>query len=136
MELIEELKEEHREINNLFIEIKKHGVYTMEGRNILCSAEAKLLDHLKKEDTQLYTFLNDHKDKNRDLMKTIDAFKDEMSAITSFALKFFRKYSIEGGGIDFLSDFNKLYTSFNIRIANEENILFNAYSELKNKLKN
>ena len=39
--------------------------------------------------------------------------------ITVYAEKFFRKYSIEGGGIDFLNDYNKLLSTFSKRIEND-----------------
>jgi len=131
MNLIEDLKKDHQELNELIRNIKKLGVHTMEGRNILCDAKEKLLDHLKKEDDQLYPILNKNAENNPDLKKLIDTFEQEMTSITSYAEKFFRKYSIEGGGIDFLENYKTLQSSLANRIEKEEQILFNKYLEIK-----
>ena len=130
MNLIEELKNDHQELYDLIRNIKKLGVHTMEGRNVLCDAKEKLLDHLKKEDEQLYPILNKYAENDPELKKIINSFKDEMDGITSYAEKFFRKYSLEGGGIDFLEDYKKLLSSLSNRIEKEETELFIKYLEI------
>ncbi len=85
MGLIKELIAEHREIETLIKEIKKLGVHTMEGRNILCSAKEKLMEHLQKEDNLLYPVLHKYAAKHPGDSEIIKIFEFESKTITSYA---------------------------------------------------
>ncbi len=58
----------------------------------------------------------------------LDLFEDELKGITAFSIKFFRKYSIGGGGVEFFRDFDRFYNSLRDRIQKEESLLFEKYN--------
>ncbi len=119
-----QLKEEHQVILNTLMEVKKLGVHTMEGRNALTSAKDLLCLHFKKEDELLYPVLRKTTGKDKNKQQIIQLFVDEMKEVTRFCESFFSKYTISGGGIEFLQDFERLYSLLKTRLQKEESFLF------------
>jgi len=124
---IEQLRKEHTQILDHLQEVKKLGVHTMEGRNVLMAAKDLLCQHLKNEDEKLYPKLKKDAEDDKKLKKIITLFINEMKKTTQFCEVFFEKYSICGGGIEFLRDFEKLYNLLKNRILKEETILYPKY---------
>lgn len=120
----DKLKDEHRVILETLMDIKKMGVHTMEGRNTLTAAKDLLCRHFKKEDELLYPALKKSSRQDKNKQQIIKAFIDEMEQVTRFCEYFFNKYSVSGGGIEFLRDFNRLYSQLENRLQKEERILF------------
>lgn len=119
-----QLKEEHQVILNTLMEVKKLGVHTMEGRNALTSAKDLLCLHFKKEDELLYPALKKAPFQDKNKQQIIQLFVDEMKEVTRFCENFFSKYAISGGGIEFLHDFERLYSLLKTRLQKEESFLF------------
>ena len=122
--LVEEFKTEHIAITDLFAQIQRLGILTREGRDCLTSCKNKLLDHLKKEDREFYPVLL----KNKKILKAskslITKYHREFEEVTQRAVNFFATYSISGGGIEFLRDFNQFKVILEDRIKREEDTLF------------
>ena len=127
---IEELKEEHQSIIDRLLKVKRLGVHTMEGRSELIEIKEILLMHLQKEDDRLYPALREVAGKDKNIKHFLDTFEGEMKKISAFSIAFFNKYSVDGGGIEFLRDFDKLRTSLEDRIQREESMLYEKYEEL------
>jgi iron-sulfur cluster repair protein YtfE (RIC family) len=119
-----QLQDEHRIILETLMDVKKMGVHTMDGRNALTAAKDLLCLHFKKEDELLYPTLRKTARKDKSKQQIIKAFVDEMTQVTQFCEYFFNKYSVSGGGIEFLRDFDRLYSQLESRLRKEERILF------------
>lgn len=126
LSLIDEFKVEHQGIMDLFTNIKRLGIHTQEGRDCLTSCKNKLLDHLKKEDRKFYPVILANEGLPADIRSLIKEYKREFLRVTQRAVDFFNKYSIGGGGIEFLQDFDRFKTELEDRIRREEEILFPA----------
>ncbi len=156
-ELIAELKAEHSDIINTLMRVKMLGVRSKDGQRILLSAKGKLLEHLKKEDEQLYPALKSAAEKNRALRHQLDVLSEDMEEVSRLALNFFEKYS---GGIpddgdnaspsfferirkllgkrnsfesEFSRDFETLYRALLERIQKEGSILYTAFEKLNRR---
>ncbi len=132
-ELIEEFKVEHSKILALLNEVKKLGIHSEEGRSRLISAKEYLLEHLNKENEQLYPVLKKEAEHNKSLQNELDIFAIDPEYLTRVVLEFFDDYS--GGAIDkdFQINFESLYAALNARIRNEEEALYQEYEKIKNK---
>lgn len=126
---IEELRHEHAEIIRRLRAVKRMGVHTMEGRNHLSELKTFLCDHIEKEDRKLYPVLKDRVAGDPELKEHIEAFEEEIMQMSSLCKKFFETYATGGGGIEFLTAFDKLHHSLESRIKREEEILFQKYEE-------
>ncbi|MEN8155148.1 MAG: hemerythrin domain-containing protein [Acidobacteriota bacterium] len=128
-DLIRVLENEHVAIMDMLNAVRRKGVHTVEGRNELTEASELLCDHIKKEDEFLYPALHKFSNSDADLSELLSGFEKDIKNLSSFCKKFFKKYSISGGGIEFLSDFDKLYSLLSKRIHNEELYLYTKYKE-------
>jgi hypothetical protein len=128
--LIEELKGEHAEIVAMLNEVKELGILSKEGQAKLMSAKKCLLEHLKKEDEQLYPVLRKEAEHNKNLKKEVDMFAMDPEYVSRVVSEFFDKYS--GGEIDenFSINFESLTAALNARIRNEEDALYEEYEEI------
>jgi hypothetical protein len=131
-ELIEEFKVEHSKILALLNEVKKLGIHSEEGRSRLISAKESLVEHLNKENEQLYPVLRNEAEHNKSLQNELDIFAIDPEYLTRVVLEFFDDYS--GGAIDkdFQINFESLYAALNARIRNEEESLYEEYEKIKN----
>ena len=126
--LIEELKKEHLIIVVALNEVKELGILSREGQSKLMSVKAAFIEHLKKEDEQLYpTIIKSFKDKNI----TLDLFSKNVENVSRVVLELFDKCS--GGealGMEFQREFEDLLVDLNKRIRSEEDLLFEEYEKL------
>ena len=131
--LIEEFKKEHSVIMAILNEVKKLGIHSEEGRSKLISAKGYLLEHLNKENEQLYPVLKKEAEHNKNLQNELDIFALEPEYLSRVVLEFFDDYS--GGAIDkdFQINFESLYAALNARIRNEEEALYREYEKIKKK---
>ncbi len=131
--LIEEFKKEHSVIMAILNEVKKLGIHSEEGRSKLISAKGYLLEHLNKENEQLYPVLKKEAEHNKNLQNELDIFALEPEYLSRVVLEFFDDYS--GGAIDkdFQINFESLYAALNARIRNEEESLYQEYEEIKKR---
>ncbi len=99
----------------------------MEGRNELSEAKDVFLAHFKEKNKRLYPALKRRSNKNQALKQMVGLFEKEMKDTSNLCSEFFDKYSINGGGIDFFRDFDKLYNAIQARGDKEENDLYPRY---------
>ena len=128
--IVEELKQEHASIVEALDQVRKLGVGTQEGKNILYSAKNGLLAHLEKEDKKLYPVLRKEAGSNDALKSTLDTFASEMDRISQTALRFFEKYQDGGSGLEFAQELGTLFATLGTRIRREENILFEEFRKI------
>jgi hypothetical protein len=131
--LIEEFKKEHSEIIAILKEVKKLGIHSEEGRSRLMSAKEYLLEHLRKENEQLYPVLRKKAEHNGILKDELDMFAMDPEYVSRVVLEFFDKYF---GGVtdeDFQINFESLIAALNARIRNEEESLYQEYEEIEKK---
>ncbi len=126
-DFLNQLEDEHRKILEILWEVKKQGVHTMDGRNSLTAAKDLMCMHFKKEDEILYPALKEAIKKNPEKQNIIETLIEDMKEVTDFCQSFFEKYTIGGGGIEFLRDFEKLYKMLESRLKKEETILYPNY---------
>ena len=131
--LTEEFKKEHSEIIAIIKEVKKLGIHSEEGRAKLMSAKEYLLEHLHKENEQLYPVLRRAAEHNKNLKNELNIFAMDPAYVSRVVLEFFDKYS--GGTIDknFQINFESLFTALNARIRNEEESLYQEYEEIEKR---
>ncbi len=131
--LIEEFKKEHSEILALLNEVKQLGIHSPEGRSKLISAKEYLLEHLNKENEQLYPVLNKEAESNKELQNELDMFAIDPEQLTNVVHEFFDDYTGGDTDKDFQINFQSLVASLNARIRNEEESLYHEYEEIKGK---
>ncbi|MEE9430129.1 MAG: hemerythrin domain-containing protein [Melioribacteraceae bacterium] len=128
--LIKELKEEHLFLIETLNKAKNLVVTSDEGQSTLHDAKKAFLDHLKKEDEQLYPALKKVAKNNSELKQILETFITDMDIVSKSAIAFFDKYSEGGEGIEFAKDFGRLYITLSRRINKEESIIYEKYDEL------
>ncbi len=130
--LIKELKKEHSQIANIFIELQQIGVASKKGMDLLLKSKELLLSHLEKEDEELYPVLKEEA-KNDDSIKTmLTSLGEEMEQITKALLNFYNKYTnfSEINKTEFIRDISNILVAFKDRVAKEEMMLYDEYNKL------
>ncbi len=131
--LIEEFKKEHSVILETLNEVKKLGIHSEEGRSNLISAKKCLLEHLNKENEQLYPVLRKEAEHHKNLKNELDMFAIDPEHLSSVVHEFFEDYSGGDTDKDFQINFESLFAFLNARIRNEEESLYHEYEEIKKK---
>ncbi len=128
--LIEELHKEHSLIIKSLNDAKDKIITTNEGQEALNKAKKIFLQHLKKEDEELYPELKKAALNDPELKQTLNNFIDEMKVVSKDTIYFFDHYSNGGYTEKFAADFARLYIKISRRIKDEENIIYKKYTEL------
>ncbi len=131
--LIEEFKKEHSKIIETLNEVKKLGIHSKEGRSTLIYAKEHLLEHLNKENEQLYPVLRKEAEHNKTLQNELDIFAIDPEYLTRVVHEFFDDYSGGDTDKDFQINFESLFASLKARIRNEEEALYQEYESIKIK---
>jgi len=130
--LINDLKQEHNEIAELFKTIVKSGATSKKGLDLVIQSKVKLMEHLEKEDKYLYPPLFEKAQKDVILKNTLKNFGKELEIVTKSAHKFYSKYSNMNdiNKREFIEDMSALNISLKSRIMKEEYSLYRAYEKL------
>ncbi len=128
--LIEELKQGHVLISEALDKVKIFGVTSKQGQDMLTEAKSLLLNHLAKEDSDLYPSLRRAAEKDKSIQQTLDIFAKDMDGISKAAMDFFEKYIGDMSGIQFAMDFGNLVATLKIRIMKEEQVLYQEFEKL------
>lgn len=121
--LLEEFKQEKEVILGILQKIGRMGVHTMEGRSQLIDAKNTLMAHLNKQVGELYPELGKAAQSDPGMKLLMGHFENELKEISAFCTAFFEKYAVEGGGISFLKDFEKLKSALESRMQEQESLL-------------
>jgi len=81
------------------------------------------LAQLNKQVGELYPELCKAADSDPALKNVLKRFESELKEISAFCANFFQKYSVAGGGISFLKDFEKLKSVLENRMQEQESLL-------------
>ncbi|HEX8948562.1 MAG TPA: hemerythrin domain-containing protein [Dissulfurispiraceae bacterium] len=130
-ELSDELKKEHTAMVAILDEVWKLGLGSSESRNVLVAARETFVNHLEKEERELYPPLRKAAETNSNVRELVDALARDIEEISHSALAFFDKYTGGGPSNEFKGDFSALYARLTIRIQQEEDMLFPTYEQLK-----
>ena len=128
--LITELKKEHDIIFTVLNELKTQDLGSQESQGKFLDLKNVLIGHLKKEDEQFYPTLHEEAKSDIGLKGMLAEYAKDIEEISTAALEFCENYSEGGTDTEFEEDFGTLYSSLTRRIAKEESILFEKYSEL------
>jgi len=133
--LVDALVRDHLAICDMLDSVSKSGVGSKEGQTKLFAVKQSLLDHLKKEDMDLYPVLRKAAETDNQLKQTLDTFAQDMGQVSAFALDFLNKYSQGDSGLSFAKDFGRFFTTLKTRIRKEETILYKEYDRVAGKYK-
>lgn len=129
--LVEELKQEHKDITSVLVNIQQIGASSAKSVEQLLETRNMLLNHLHKEDTLLYPVLYQKAQNDAALQKTLETFASEMKTITTSVLEFYKKYEL---GIknreEFIVDISKFIVALKSRIMKEEVAIYKSYEKL------
>ena len=128
--LIDEFKKDHSEIIDTLKEIKELGVLSEEGQAKLISVKESLLEHLKKEDEQLYPVLRKEAEHNEKLKELLDVFAKDMENVSRVVMDFFDKYSEDVIDSAVTDEFEHLLAAFRNRIRHEEDLLYEEHEKI------
>ena len=130
IKLIKELKTEHQNIAAVFQQINALGIITEDAKKLLSKSKRALLDHLQKEDDQLYPPIIQQAQQDPHIAAMLKIFGEELKSLTTAVLAFFEKYEQSGNSKDFTTDFASIFAALGSRIEKEESILFKAYEKI------
>ncbi len=128
--LIEELKNEHKNILDILDQVKKMGISSSSGREKLLSARDLLMAHMMKEDEQYYPKLRRAAASNEGLKVMLDYFIRDMENVSKKAMQLFDKYAQGGDEAEFAGEMKLLYVMLKDRVRTEENTLFTKFSDV------
>ena len=131
--LIQELKEHHIHLLSILKLAKINGFATLETRELLRSARMTLLDHLRKEDLELYPVLHTAAMNNPAIKETLDTFAKDMAETLKVAHGFFKKWDQGGTDHDLSKEFGLLQAKLISLIRREEELIFPLYEQITTK---
>ena len=131
--LIQELKEHHIHLLSILQLAKVNGFATLETQELLRSARTTLLDHLHKEDLELYPVLHTAAKKSPAIKETLDTFAKDMAETSKVAIGFFKKWDQGGTDHDLSKEFGLLQAKLVSRIRREEELLYPLYEQISAK---
>jgi len=132
MDLIQQLKEEHKQISYSFEEIKE----VFKGKNHfsdkIINLKELLINHLKLEDKLLYPKFSESK--QSEIKKIGEDFQEEMTQISKKVMNFFTKYELQNilklkEDTQFKTELEEIISAVKKRLEIEENILFPAFEK-------
>jgi hypothetical protein len=132
--LVKELRAEHVKIFDLFDKVAKSGIASKEAQGMLQAAKNLLLEHLKKEETQVLMFLRNESKTDAPLKTLLERLEGEMQKFSAKATAFFAKYEKGANkGTEFAKEFEGVVNGFSTRIRQKEELLYPAYEKHQNK---
>ncbi|MCC6140560.1 MAG: hemerythrin domain-containing protein [Nitrospira sp.] len=128
------MKEHHIHLLSILQLAKINGFATLETRELLRSARTTLLDHLRKEDIELYPVLRTAAIKDPAIQDTLETFAKDMAETSQVAVGFFKKWDQGGTDHDLSKEFGLLQAKLVSRIRREEELLYPLYEQIMAKM--
>lgn len=139
--LIEELKSDHTELKQTLKLAADFRRPAMESVDLLHRVKATLLEHLEKEDRELYPRLQSAAASDPVLRSLLGSFGKEMELIVPQALEFFARYDDPDAvtdkirsnvqyAVQFGADLERLIGLLGLRIGREERTLYPQYDRV------
>jgi len=130
--LIKALKIEHSVIIDNLEEIKRLGVHSRKGLDLLFSIQINILSHLEKEDKELYPVLKDAVKSERKANDTSNLFDENIGAVSNTVIHFFENYATKAKN-QLVMETEWLIEALTWRIQREENLIFTMYENVHSK---
>jgi predicted restriction endonuclease len=130
LDIINELKKEHAKIKESFKTIEKMGLFHKDARKELIKVKDLFLEHLKKEDEEVYPRLKIASSNDEHLMQILNYFEDEAKLISKFTNIFFNKHSKQSSSEGFQREFKVIHSILLKRIEKEEELFLSEYEKL------
>jgi hemerythrin-like domain-containing protein len=127
-QLIDQLEDEHSQLLDMLNTISMLGA--KDAGHLILLARDGLLEHLKREDEELYPALHERAKKDENLKETLDVYANDMAEISKTAIAFFEKYGDDPAQDGFVDDLENLSKALNSRIQREEKFLYTEYEKL------
>lgn len=131
--LIDELKEDHKHISNYLAEIKKPYSEVKKDTSGFFKLKNLLLEHLKKENIQLYPELLKHTETNmvaRTFSHGMEAIAKEVLDFFNIVEKDFNKSKPSLSGFEYAKSLGRITGLLKNRISNEEKVLYAEFENL------
>ncbi|MCF6184329.1 MAG: hemerythrin domain-containing protein [Bacteroidales bacterium] len=132
--LIEKLKDDHKELNQLFANVYEYLVSDEKKSEFVNKFKTAVLRHIESEDTYLYPFLNKEAETNSALKTKLDFFAKDWQVTSDFAIYYIEKYSEGRFDDSFAGDTAKLLSNLRQRMMTEEISLYSEYERRENLL--
>ncbi len=130
--LINDLTNEHHIVIGILNEIASLNITSDEAKEKLKTVKDSLINHIKKEDAQLYPFLKKQAETNTSLKSKLDMFAKDMDIVTKSVFEFFDHYENEESNHEFAKRFGRLVGMLKTRIMKEEKVIYKEYENLQN----
>lgn len=130
--LIKALCIEHSVIIDNLEEIKRLGVHSRKGQDMIFSIQMNIRRHLEKENKELYPVLKDAVKFERKVNDTSNLFDDNISAVSNTAVHFFENYSTKARK-QLAMETEWLIEALTWRIQREESLIFAMYEDVHSK---
>ncbi len=127
--LIEKLKNDHKELNQLFANVYEYLVSDEKKLEFVNKFKTAVLEHINREDTYLYPFLNEEAENSSALKTKLDFFAKDWQVTSDFAIYYIEKYSEGKFDDDFAGDTAKLLSTLKQRMMKEEISLYSEYEK-------
>jgi hemerythrin superfamily protein len=132
-DLIRELSKEHAGINATLDRIAAVGAGSREGREMLRAMKAGLLDHLAREDEELYPVMHRAAEEDDGFRRTLAVFASGMPDVTKSARRFFDRCERGGRDLDLPLEFGRLFLMLKNRMQREESLIFPAFERRRSE---
>ncbi len=144
-QLIEELKADHVTLKQALKQASDVRVPALDRVTMLSEVKMTLLDHLAKENSELYPGLKAASKHDPSLQRTLETFAMDMEGIAKQAMEFFDRYHDPAlvaeqmknnihYVIRFGGDVERLVILLGLRIGREERILYPEYNRIAPKM--
>ncbi len=121
---VQHFVEEHAGILLALQVIRESGIGSPEGMEALRRLESRLLDHVEREEQEVYAPLRRRATTEPKLRRTLELFADDLEDVTRTVLAFFDRY--RGGDPDdeLPGRFGEMAATLKARVRMEETVLF------------
>ena len=128
--LIDDFKKEHKIVLDAILELISKEFTAKEKHKKIFELKPVLIEHLLKENDELYGPLLDGLKNIGRLSEECHMLSSSMVETTNFVLGFYDDHKSLTDEDKFLDDLNKFCLDLSIRIAEEENNFFTEYEKL------
>ena len=127
---IDSLREEHTAIKESLIKISAMDLSSKEARLQLLIIKEVFINHLQKEDDEMYPRLKAASSSDEQLMSILKYMEDEIKLISQFVFIFFDKFSKKATPAGFDREFSLICSTLIKRIEKEEEVFFPEYEKI------
>ncbi len=128
-EFIDSLRIEHAAIKESLKKISAMDLSSKEARSELIRIKEVFVEHLQKEDDEMYPLLKRASSSDEQLMSILQYMEEEIKLISKFVFIFFDRYSQKTDHAGFDREFSLICSTLIKRIEKEEEVFFPEYEK-------